>query len=99
MKRILEQDRKLEATPRTEEKRRSQRGRYGKAAVHAVLDEVFLFHVSFVVEGRRVAIPTALERDGEKLYLHGAPLICMLTTQAVQKQPPWRGRQDGRRQG
>jgi nitroimidazol reductase NimA-like FMN-containing flavoprotein (pyridoxamine 5'-phosphate oxidase superfamily) len=63
--------------------------------MHAGLDEAFLCHVGFVVEGRPVVIPTAFGRDGEKLYLHGAPLSCMLTTLKVQRQPPRRRRQNG----
>jgi len=67
----------------------------GSTTVHAVLDEASLCHVGFVVEGRRVVIPTAFGRDGERLYLHGAPLSRMLTTLEVQRQPPRRHRQSG----
>lgn len=69
-------------TARTRVKRRPQRAHYDRATVHQILDEAFLCHVGFVSEGCPVVIPTAYGRDGERLYLHGAPLSRMLTTLA-----------------
>ena len=69
-------------TARTRVKRRPQRAHYDRATVHQILDEGFLCHVGFVSEGYPVVIPTAYGRDGERLYLHGAPLSRMLTTLA-----------------
>ena len=84
-----------EPSPRTEVRRRSQRGRHDKATVHAVLDEASQCHVDFVVEGSPVVIPTAFGRGGERLYLRDAPLSRMLSTLAVQRKPPRRHRQNG----
>jgi nitroimidazol reductase NimA-like FMN-containing flavoprotein (pyridoxamine 5'-phosphate oxidase superfamily) len=61
-------------TERTQVKRRSQRGCYDRETVHRILDEAFLCHVGFIADGRPVVIPTAYGRDGDRIYLHGAPL-------------------------
>ena len=60
-------------TKRTQVQRRSQRGVYDKAQVHAILDEGFICHVGFVIEGRPFIIPTAYARSGEQIYIHGSP--------------------------
>lgn len=61
------------ATERTLVRRRSQRGVYDKAQVHAILDEGFACHVGFVIDGQPFVIPTAYGRSGEELYIHGSP--------------------------
>ncbi len=60
-------------TERTLVRRRSQRGVYDKAQVHAILDEGFVCHVGFVIEGRPHVIPTAYARLDEQIYIHGSP--------------------------
>lgn len=42
------------------------------AALHALLDDVLLGHVSVVVDGYPVAFPTAVARDGDQLLVHGS---------------------------
>ncbi|PZF81567.1 pyridoxamine 5'-phosphate oxidase family protein [Jiangella anatolica] len=42
------------------------------AALHALLDDVLLGHVSVVVDGYPVAFPTAVARDGDRLLVHGS---------------------------
>ncbi len=59
-------------TPRTTLKRLAVRGRYDRAAVHAILDEGLVCHVGFVAGGTPVVIPTAYARVGEAIYLHGS---------------------------
>lgn len=59
-------------TPRTTLKRLAARGRYDRAAVHAVLDEALVCHVGFVHEGSPVVIPIAYCRIGDAVYLHGS---------------------------
>ncbi len=49
------------------------RGVYDKAQVHAILDEGFICHVGFVLDGQPFVIPTAYARSGEQIYIHGAP--------------------------
>ena len=60
-------------TERTQVKRRSQRGVYDKAQVHAILDEGFICHVGFVLDGQPYVIPTAYARLDEQIYIHGSP--------------------------
>jgi hypothetical protein len=88
--------------PRTPSPRGSDRGfqlgRYDQTPVQPVLDEVFLCHVGFVVQGRRVVIPTAFGRAGQTLYLHGEPLSRILMALGIQKQPARQHRQIGNRQ-
>jgi len=60
---------------RTLVRRRSQRGVYDKAQVHAILDEGFVCHVGFVnlIDGQPYVLPTAYARSGEQIYIHGSP--------------------------
>jgi nitroimidazol reductase NimA-like FMN-containing flavoprotein (pyridoxamine 5'-phosphate oxidase superfamily) len=60
-------------TERTQVKRRSMRGVYDKSRVHAILDEGFVCHVGFVVDGCQVVFPTAYARFRDQIYLHGSP--------------------------
>lgn len=48
------------------------RGVYDKAQVHAILDEGFICHVGFVIDGQPFVIPTAYARSGEEIYIHGS---------------------------
>lgn len=59
-------------TPRTTPTRYAQRFSYDADAVHAVLDEAFLCHVGFVVDGRPIVLPHLYARVGGTLYLHGS---------------------------
>ncbi|MCA1807095.1 MAG: pyridoxamine 5'-phosphate oxidase family protein [Actinobacteria bacterium] len=62
----------LVPTSRTTLKRRAARGRFERAAIHAVLDEGLVCHVAFVADGSPVVIPTAYARLGDAIYLHGS---------------------------
>jgi uncharacterized protein len=61
------------STERTQVRRRSQRGVYDKAQVHAILDEGFICHIGFVLDGQAHVVPTAYGRAGEQVYIHGSP--------------------------
>jgi len=67
-------------TDRTQVKRLAKRGVYDKAQVHAILDEGFLCHVGFAVEGQPYVIPTGYARVGETVYIHGSAASRMLRT-------------------
>lgn len=67
-------------TDRTTLKRLPLRGHYDKDVVHKILDEGFICHVGFVVDGKPVVIPTGYGRIGEKLYIHGSQASRMLRT-------------------
>jgi uncharacterized protein len=59
-------------TQRTSLRRLPDRARYDPETVHSILDEGFICHVAFVVDGHPYALPTGYARIGETLYLHGS---------------------------
>ncbi|HEY9402299.1 MAG TPA: pyridoxamine 5'-phosphate oxidase family protein [Pyrinomonadaceae bacterium] len=67
-------------TGRSTLKRLPKRGEYGREGVYQILDEGFVCHVGFVVEGQPFVIPTGYGRAGDTLYLHGAQASRMLRT-------------------
>src|SRR6266852_4286735 len=67
-------------TERTQVKRLPKRGAYDHETVFKILDEAFVCHVGFVVDGQPYVIPTNFGRVGETLYLHGSAASRMLRT-------------------
>jgi nitroimidazol reductase NimA-like FMN-containing flavoprotein (pyridoxamine 5'-phosphate oxidase superfamily) len=67
-------------TSRTQVKRLAKRGVYDKSQVHAILDEGFLCHVGFAVDGQPYVIPTGYARVGENIYIHGSAASRTLRT-------------------
>jgi uncharacterized protein len=67
-------------TSRTRIRRRSGRGHYDRATVHAILDAGIVGHAAFVADGHPYAIPMLYARRGEELVLHGSPLSRLLKT-------------------
>jgi nitroimidazol reductase NimA-like FMN-containing flavoprotein (pyridoxamine 5'-phosphate oxidase superfamily) len=67
-------------TTRTEVRRLAKRGVYDKAQIHAILDEGYLCHVGFVVEGQPYVIPTGYAHSGDRIYIHGSAASRMLRT-------------------
>ena len=63
---------RYQQTERTRVRRLPERAAYDRDTVHAILDEGFICHVGFVVDGRPFVIPTGYARVGETLYLHGS---------------------------
>jgi nitroimidazol reductase NimA-like FMN-containing flavoprotein (pyridoxamine 5'-phosphate oxidase superfamily) len=59
-------------TKRSRLKRLPDRGRYDRAAVHAVLDAGQICQVGICVDGQPFVIPTLYARIGEQILLHGA---------------------------
>jgi nitroimidazol reductase NimA-like FMN-containing flavoprotein (pyridoxamine 5'-phosphate oxidase superfamily) len=72
----------LTPTDRTTVRRLADRGRYERDAVNAILDEAYLAHVGFVVDGQPRVLPMTYGRDGDALYLHGAVGNAMLRASA-----------------
>lgn len=65
--------------PNVKLKRRPDRGTHERAAVHAIIDEAPIAHVSFTdPDGLAMCLPTAHARIGDQLYLHGAAQNRML---------------------
>jgi nitroimidazol reductase NimA-like FMN-containing flavoprotein (pyridoxamine 5'-phosphate oxidase superfamily) len=69
---------KLSQTQRTTLKRLPQRGSSDRDVINRILDEGFICHVGFCVDGQPFVIPTGYARDGEKLYVHGSQASRML---------------------
>lgn len=74
---VLEQKASLQS-PRTTVKRLSTRGAYDRDTVHAILDEAYICHVGFAVDGHPFVIPTIHARVGDTLYFHGSAASRML---------------------
>jgi nitroimidazol reductase NimA-like FMN-containing flavoprotein (pyridoxamine 5'-phosphate oxidase superfamily) len=68
----------LTPTDRTKVRRLAERGRFDRATVNEVLDEAYIAHVGFVVDGQPRVLPMTYGRDGDVLYLHGAAGNAML---------------------
>jgi uncharacterized protein len=69
-------------TQRTTLKRLPKRGVYDRELVYRILDEGFICHVSFTVEGQPFVIPTGYARIADQLYIHGSQVSRMLRTLA-----------------
>jgi Pyridoxamine 5'-phosphate oxidase len=59
-------------TERTKLRRLPERGAYDRQTAHAILDEGFICHVGFLVDGQPFVIPTGYARVGDTIYLHGS---------------------------
>jgi nitroimidazol reductase NimA-like FMN-containing flavoprotein (pyridoxamine 5'-phosphate oxidase superfamily) len=68
----------LPRTQRTTLKRLPQRGSFERQQINEILDEGFVCHVGFVVNGEPVVIPTGYARDGDALIIHGSQASRML---------------------
>ncbi len=67
-------------TARTTVRRLPKRGVYDKASINSILDEGFICHVGFAIDGQPYVIPTGYARRGDILYLHGSAASRMLKT-------------------
>ena len=69
-------------TDRTKLKRLPKRGHFDRETVYAILDEGFICHVGFAVDGKPFVIPTGYARVDDKLYIHGSQASRMLRSLA-----------------
>jgi uncharacterized protein len=65
-------------TPRTRVVREPQRAVYDRNLVNRILDEGFICHVGFAVDGQPFVIPTSYGRHEDVLYIHGSAASRML---------------------
>ncbi len=65
-------------TARTRLVREPDRAVYDRAAIYQILDEGFICHVGFNVDGQPFVIPTSYGRSGNNLYIHGSAASRML---------------------
>jgi nitroimidazol reductase NimA-like FMN-containing flavoprotein (pyridoxamine 5'-phosphate oxidase superfamily) len=60
-----------------------KRGVFDREAVYKILDEAFICHVGFVVDGQPFVIPTGYARVEDQLYIHGSAASRMLRALAT----------------
>lgn len=65
-------------TERTRVVREAQRGNYDRETIYKILDEGFVCHVGFSVDGQPYVIPTLFARVGDAIYFHGSAPSRML---------------------
>src|SRR5690242_2621501 len=65
-------------TERTRVVREPQRGVYDRETIDKILDEGFVCHVGFSVDGQPYVIPTLFARVGDAIYFHGSAASRML---------------------
>jgi nitroimidazol reductase NimA-like FMN-containing flavoprotein (pyridoxamine 5'-phosphate oxidase superfamily) len=68
----------LTPTERTRLRRRPNRGAFDTDTIHAILDEGFVCHIGFTVDGQPFVIPTGYARRGDEIYVHGSSASRML---------------------
>ncbi len=66
------------ATSRTRVVREANRAVYGRDAIYRILDEAFVCHVGFSIDGRPFVIPTMFARVDDAIYFHGSAASRML---------------------
>src|SRR6185436_5478523 len=67
-------------TARTTLKRLPQRGNFDREQINQILDEAFVCHVGFAVDGQPFVIPTGYARVENTLIIHGSQASRMLRT-------------------
>lgn len=65
-------------TERTRVVREPHRGSFDREVIYKILDEGFVCHVGFTVEGQPYVIPTMFARVVEAIYFHGSAASRML---------------------
>jgi uncharacterized protein len=68
----------LPPTERTRVVREPHRGVYDREAIYKILDEGFVCHVGFTLDGQTFVIPTMYARVGDAIYFHGSAASRML---------------------
>jgi uncharacterized protein len=69
-------------TDRVRVRRKPDRGRYDRATIDAILDGALIGHVGYVVDGQPLVTPTAIWRQGDRLYWHGSAASRMVRVTA-----------------
>src|SRR6202023_4301492 len=68
------------STERTKVKRKPERGTYDRELIYSILDQAFVCHVGFIVDGAPFVVPTNYVRVGDKLFLHGSTASRLMRT-------------------
>jgi len=70
-------------TERTRVVREPHRGSYDRETIYKILDEGFVCHVGFSMDGQPYVIPTLFARVGDAIYFHGSAASRMLRNAAA----------------
>jgi len=65
-------------TTRTKLKRLPKRGSFERRTIYEILDEAFVCHVGFCVDGQPFVIPTSFGRIDDRLIIHGSAASRMM---------------------
>jgi nitroimidazol reductase NimA-like FMN-containing flavoprotein (pyridoxamine 5'-phosphate oxidase superfamily) len=68
----------IHVTQKTKLGRRPERGSFDREVINRILDEGFICHIGFVVDGQPFVIPTGYGRRGDDVYFHGSAASRML---------------------
>jgi nitroimidazol reductase NimA-like FMN-containing flavoprotein (pyridoxamine 5'-phosphate oxidase superfamily) len=68
----------LSPTERTRVIREPHRGAYDRQTIDKILDEGYVCHVGFAVDGQPYVVPTLFARIGDAIYFHGSAASRML---------------------
>ena len=70
----------IKTTRRTQLRRLSKRGVFDRETIYKILDEAFVCHIGFTIDGKTFVIPTGYARVGDRLLIHGSSASRMLKT-------------------
>lgn len=73
----------ISQTSRTRLRRLPKRGAFDRKTVYSILDETFICHVGFAVDGQPFVIPTGFARVDDDLYIHGSSASRMMRSLAA----------------
>ena len=59
-------------------RRKPERGRYDRATIDAILDDAIVGHVGYLIDDQPFVTPTAIWRQGDRLFWHGSSASRML---------------------
>jgi len=65
-------ERAMPASDRVRLRRKPERGRYDRATIDSILDAALVGHVGWVSDGQPYVTPTAIWRQGGRLFWHGS---------------------------
>ena len=68
----------IQLTTRTKLGRLPERGSHDREVINAILDEGFICHVGFELDGQPFVVPTGYGRQGDHIYFHGSAASRML---------------------
>lgn len=75
---IINMTQTIQQTEKTRLRRLPKRGVFDRDTIYSILDEGFICHVGFAVDGKPFVIPTGYARIGDRLVIHGSAASRMM---------------------